>query len=64
MKRLYNTIEPNVISNKLLTHAVYEQGPKDEAGKIAKSEGILFSTVQSMRLDFKSTEFKLFYFNL
>nr|KAI8766515.1 dynein regulatory complex subunit 3 isoform X1 [Biomphalaria glabrata] len=38
----------------MLQKAVEEQGPKDEAGKIAKKEGINFSDVLSLRLDFKN----------
>ena len=54
MSRLYDTVEPSVIDEEMLQKAVEEQGPKDEAGKIAKREGINFSDVLSLRLDFKS----------
>ena len=54
MSRLYDTVEPSVIDEEMLQKAVEEQGPKEEAGKLAKSEGIDFSDVTTLRLDFKS----------
>jgi len=54
MSRLYDTIEPAVIDEEILQTAVEEQGPKEEAGKIARDEGIDFSDVTSLRLDYKS----------
>ena len=54
MSRLYDTVEPSVIDEEMLMRAVEEQGPKEEAGKIAKIEGIDFADVASLRLDFKS----------
>ena len=54
MSRLYDTVEPAVIDDDVLTKAVEDQGPKEEAGKIAKEEGIDFHDVVSLRLDFKS----------
>ena len=54
MSRVYDTVEPSVIDEDMLQKAVEEQGPKDEAGRIAKGEGIDFRDVKSLRLDFKS----------
>lgn len=54
MSRLYDTVEPAVIDEEMLKKAVEEQGPKEEAGKIAKQEGIDFGDVSSLRLDFLS----------
>lgn len=54
MSRLYDTIEPSVIDEQMLKNAVEEQGPKGEAGRIAKQEGIDFADVLSLRLDFKN----------
>ncbi|ESP03863.1 hypothetical protein LOTGIDRAFT_212018 [Lottia gigantea] len=54
MSRLYDTVEPSVIDEDMLQRAVEEQGPKDEAGKLAKEEGIDFNDVTSLRLDFKN----------
>ena len=54
MSRLYDTVEPAVIDEEMLQNAVEEQGPKDEAGRIAKAEGIDFADVTQLRLDFKS----------
>lgn len=56
MSRLYDTVEPSVIDEDRLQTAVEEQGPADEAGRIAKQEGIDFGDVESLRLDFKSKE--------
>ena len=56
MSRLYDTVEPSVIDEEMLQKAVEEQGPKDEAGRIAKAEGIDFRDVKSLRLDFKSND--------
>ena len=60
MSRLYDTVEPSVIDEDMLQKAVEEQGPKDEAGKIAKAEGIDFGDVESLRLEFKSMIFDFF----
>ena len=54
MSRLYDTVEPAVIDDDMLQKAVEEQGPKEEAGKIARDEGIDFKEVVALRLDFKS----------
>lgn len=54
MSRLYDTVEPSVIDEEMLGKAVEEQGPKYEAGKIAKLEGIDYCDVFSLRLDFKN----------
>jgi hypothetical protein len=54
MSRLYDTVEPSVVDEEMLQKAVEEQGPKEEAGKIAKEEGIDFGEVKKLRLDFKS----------
>ena len=54
MSRLYDTVEPAVIDDDMLMKAVEDQGPKEEAGKIAKEEGINFHDVTALRLDFKS----------
>lgn len=54
MSRLYDTVEPSVIDEEMLMRAVEEQGPKEEAGKIAKTEGMDFGDVVSLRLDFKN----------
>lgn len=56
MSQLYNTIEPNVVSESLLRRCVEEQGPEGEAGRIAKYEGIDFSEVTRLRLDFQSKD--------
>jgi len=54
MSRLYDTVEPSVISEEMLLTAVEEQGPKDEKGKVAKHDGIEFNEIKSLRLDYKS----------
>ncbi|OCT64478.1 dynein regulatory complex subunit 3 [Xenopus laevis] len=54
MSSLYDTMEPNVVDDEMLRNAVEEQGPKEEAGRIAKLEGIDFKHVTSLRLDFRN----------
>lgn len=54
MNRLYNSMEPRVMDDNMLKLAVGEQGPRQEAGQLAKQEGILFKDVLSLQLDFKS----------
>ena len=54
MNRLYDTLEPTVIDEILLNGCIEEQGPANEAGRIAKKEGLDFGEVESLRLDFKS----------
>ncbi|XP_075035319.1 dynein regulatory complex subunit 3 [Mixophyes fleayi] len=51
---MYDTVEPNVMGDEMLRNAVEEQGPSEEAGIIAKMEGIDFKDVTSLRLDFKN----------
>ena len=55
MTHLYDTVEPNVLSQELLRSCVLAQGPDGEAGRLAKEEGIEFSEVRKLRLDFQST---------
>lgn len=57
MTHLYDTEEPNVVSQELLCRCVLEQGPEGEAGRLAKEEGIEFSAVLHLRLDFQSERF-------
>lgn len=54
MTHLYDTIEPNVVSEALLRQCVAAQGPEGEAGRIAREEGIDFAEVTRLRLDFQS----------
>uniref|UniRef100_A0A8C5WD39 Dynein regulatory complex subunit 3 n=1 Tax=Leptobrachium leishanense TaxID=445787 RepID=A0A8C5WD39_9ANUR len=54
MSGMFGTVEPNVIDDDMLKNAVEEQGPKGEAGRIAKMEGIDFNDVTSLHLDFKN----------
>ncbi|XP_067317234.1 dynein regulatory complex subunit 3-like [Anolis sagrei] len=51
--RLYDSIEPNVIDEEMLQKAVEEQGPQEEAGQLAKKEGINFKDVKELQLDFR-----------
>ncbi|KAM9746904.1 dynein regulatory complex subunit 3 [Dama dama] len=53
MNRLYD-MEPRVMDDEMLKLAVGEQGPREEAGQLAKQEGILFKDVLSLRLDFQN----------
>ena len=54
MTRLYDTFEPAVLNESLLLDAVREQGPRGEAGRVAREEGIAFEEVTELKLDFKS----------
>ena len=54
MIRVYGKVEPSVIYEKMLQEAVEKQGPKGEAGRIAKEEGISFNAVLKLRLEYKS----------
>lgn len=56
MSRMYDSIEPNVIDEEMLQRAVEEQGPKEEAGQLAKKEGINFKDVKELQLDFRSKD--------
>ncbi|XP_006048929.1 dynein regulatory complex subunit 3 isoform X2 [Bubalus bubalis] len=53
MNRLYD-MEPRVMDDDMLKLAVGEQGPREEAGQLAKQEGILFKDVLSLQLDFQN----------
>nr|XP_058139327.1 dynein regulatory complex subunit 3 isoform X2 [Dasypus novemcinctus] len=57
MNRLGDSMEPRVIDDDLLKLAVSEQGPRDEAGQLAKQEGILFKDVLALQLDFQNLSF-------
>ncbi|XP_014645273.1 PREDICTED: leucine-rich repeat-containing protein 48 [Ceratotherium simum simum] len=54
MNRLCDSMEPRVMDDDMLKLAVGEQGPQDEAGQLAKQEGILFKDVLSLQLDFQN----------
>ena len=54
MTHLYDTEEPGVLSQELLRRRVLDQGPQGEAGRLAQDEGIPFSSVRELRLDFQS----------
>ncbi|XP_054992907.1 dynein regulatory complex subunit 3 [Sorex araneus] len=54
MNRICNWIEPRVIDDELLKQVVSDQGPQEEAGQLARQEGILFKDVLSLRLDFQN----------
>ncbi|XP_008050464.1 dynein regulatory complex subunit 3 [Carlito syrichta] len=54
MNRLCDSMEPRVMDDDMLKLAVGEQGPQEEAGQLAKQEGILFKDVLSLQLDFQN----------
>lgn len=56
MTRLYDTFEPAVLNESLLSDAVREQGPRGEAGRVALEEGVAFEEVTELKLDFRSEE--------
>ncbi|XP_059524386.1 dynein regulatory complex subunit 3 [Myotis daubentonii] len=54
MNRLCSSLEPRVMNEDMLKLAVGEQGPQEEAGQLARQEGILFKDVVSLQLDFQN----------
>lgn len=54
MSRPYDSMDPKVMDDDMLKAAVGEQGPQEEAGQLAKQEGILFKDVLSLQLDFQN----------
>ncbi|XP_066497616.1 dynein regulatory complex subunit 3 [Hoplias malabaricus] len=54
MNKLYGTVGPSVIDDGMLQKAVEDQGPQDQAGSIAKEEGIRFNEVIKLRLDYRN----------
>uniref|UniRef100_A0A4W4GW58 Dynein regulatory complex subunit 3 n=1 Tax=Electrophorus electricus TaxID=8005 RepID=A0A4W4GW58_ELEEL len=54
MNRIYKTMEPSVVDEQMLQKAVEEQGPQDQAGRIAKEEGIQYHEVIQLRLDYRN----------
>ncbi|OBS57779.1 hypothetical protein A6R68_11094, partial [Neotoma lepida] len=54
MSRPYDFMDPKVMDDDMLKTAVGEQGPQEEAGQLAKQEGILFKDVLSLQLDFQN----------
>ncbi|KAI4890456.1 hypothetical protein NFI96_025584 [Prochilodus magdalenae] len=54
MNRLYDTAEPSVIDEDMLQKAIEEEGPKDQAGRIAKEEGVEYDEVIQLRLDYRN----------
>lgn len=54
MSRLYDTVEPSVIDDVILKVNIEEQGPQEEAGNVARKDGISYDQVLTLRLDFKS----------
>ncbi|KAM8798401.1 dynein regulatory complex subunit 3 [Eudromia elegans] len=53
MNQIYNTIAPNVISEETVRKALEEQS-QDEAGQLAKREGIDFKDVTELQLSFRN----------
>ncbi|XP_054173441.1 dynein regulatory complex subunit 3 isoform X3 [Homo sapiens] len=54
MNQPCNSMEPRVMDDDMLKLAVGDQGPQEEAGQLAKQEGILFKDVLSLQLDFRN----------
>ncbi|KAG8521888.1 Dynein regulatory complex subunit 3 [Galemys pyrenaicus] len=54
MNQPCHSLELRVMDEDMLKQAVVEQGPQEEAGQLAKQEGILFKDVLSLRLDFQN----------
>lgn len=54
MSQPCDSMDPKVMDDDMLKAAVGEQGPQEEAGQLAKQEGILFKDVLSLQLDFQN----------
>ncbi|TGZ57690.1 hypothetical protein CRM22_009895 [Opisthorchis felineus] len=54
MARLYGSVEPAVINKTMLEEAVYSQGFEGYPGTLLKQDGIDFSIVSTLRLDYRN----------
>lgn len=54
MSGLYDVKESSVIDEEMLEKAIEEQGPQEQAGLIAKEEGLKHDKVTQLRLDYRS----------
>ncbi|KAB5553905.1 hypothetical protein PHYPO_G00044050 [Pangasianodon hypophthalmus] len=54
MSRLYDIKESSVIDEEMLQKAVEEQGPQEQAGLIAKAEGLKYDKVTQLCLDYRN----------
>nr|CAD7437499.1 unnamed protein product [Timema bartmani] len=52
MSIIHDALEPGVIDNAMILKAMDEQGPKGEAGRLAKEEGRSMEEVENIRLEF------------
>lgn len=59
MKKHWDNSEPVLIDEKFLKEAVMEQVPKDLDDSVDEGEGIHFSEVLKLCLDFRSEKKKL-----
>ena len=59
MARLYDAIEPEVVSMDMLQHAVESLRADGENQSIPKEEKLDYSEVDALRLDFRSKKFSL-----
>lgn len=51
---VFKDIQPTVIDNEMLNRVLDAQKPKGEAGRLFVEEGIEFSEVEVLRLEFMS----------
>ncbi|XP_062308146.1 dynein regulatory complex subunit 3 isoform X1 [Osmerus eperlanus] len=54
MSWLFDTVKLNVVDEEMLQKAVEEQGPQEQAGRIAKEEGIHYNEVCQLSLDYRN----------
>ncbi|XP_030646702.1 dynein regulatory complex subunit 3 [Chanos chanos] len=54
MSSQYETATVSVIDEEMLQKAVEEQGPKGQAGRIAKEEGVQYNELLQLRLDYRN----------
>lgn len=64
MNGYWGTSGPILIDEKILQEAVVEQLPQEQARRIAKEEGIHFSDVFKLRLEYRSEKMFLKITNL
>lgn len=51
--------EPCVIDEALIFNAIINQGPKGDAGKLFKEQGVCYKEVKHLRLDFLGNVFNV-----
>lgn len=53
-KNVFLDIQPTVIDNEMLYRVIDEQGPRGEAGRLRREEGVSLSEIDTIRLEYMS----------